>query len=176
MKVLVTAMVTDMKKSNIFSYWGMFVLWKPFCLTHFLYFSRVLLVFLYFQIAFLAKVFFLSLTKACPVFLASFSGYNIWPTIIFLNFLKSLSCVTIFSAIYPAIKPLFIFLLSNNFCRWNFVYLLQKFLALLHFRTPLYYYWWFIMKKQGWKLCRSPKPNPRGYESAIAPNFWGDLD
>ena len=26
-----------------------------------------------------------------------------------------------------------------------------------------------LMKKRGWKLYRSPNPNPRGYESAIAP-------
>ena len=41
--------------------------------------------------------------------------------------------------------------------------------ALLHFRSP-YYYWWLIMKKCSWKLCRS-HPNPRGYESAIAPKI-----
>ena len=33
-----------------------------------------------------------------------------------------------------------------------------------------YCYWWLIMKKRGWKLYyRSPNPNPRGYESALAP-------
>ena len=28
-----------------------------------------------------------------------------------------------------------------------------------------------LMKKHGWKLYRSPNPDPRGYESAIAPKF-----
>ena len=27
---------------------------------------------------------------------------------------------------------------------------------------PPYCYWWLIMKKHGWKLYRSPNPNPRG--------------
>ena len=27
---------------------------------------------------------------------------------------------------------------------------------------PPYCYWWLIMKKRGWKLYRSPNPNPRG--------------
>ena len=25
---------------------------------------------------------------------------------------------------------------------------------------PLYCYWWLIMKKRGWKVYRSPNPNP----------------
>ena len=27
---------------------------------------------------------------------------------------------------------------------------------------PSFCYWWLITKKRGWKLCRSPNPNPRG--------------
>ena len=44
--------------------------------------------------------------------------------------------------------------------------------ALLHFRNtpppPPFCYWWLIMKKRGLTLYRSPNPNARGYESAIA--------
>ena len=32
----------------------------------------------------------------------------------------------------------------------------------LSYPPPPYCYWWLIMKKRGWKLYRSPNPNPRG--------------
>ena len=98
MKVLVTTMD---EKIKIFSYWGMFAVGAFLSHPFFIIFQSSF-GFPISSDSFSRKSFlFLSLTKACPVFLASFSGYNIWSTIIFLNFLKSLSCVTIFSAIYP---------------------------------------------------------------------------
>ena len=44
---------------------------------------------------------------------------------------------------------------------------------------PPYCYWWLVMKKRGWKLYRSPNPNPRGVRkcnsalsSSISASFY----
>ena len=43
--------------------------------------------------------------------------------------------------------------------------------SIFRFRTPPYCYWWLIMKKCGWKLYRSPNPNPRGVRKCNSTYF-----
>ena len=41
---------------------------------------------------------------------------------------------------------------------------------------PPYCYWWLIMKKRSWKLCRSPNPNPRGVRKCNSTQrYWCHL-
>ena len=39
------------------------------------------------------------------------------------------------------------------------------------FGTIAHCYWWLIMKKRGWKLYRSPNPNPRGVRKCNSAHF-----
>ena len=36
---------------------------------------------------------------------------------------------------------------------------------------PPYCYWWLIIKKRGWKLYRSPNPNPRGVRKCNSADY-----
>ena len=44
--------------------------------------------------------------------------------------------------------------------------------ALLHFRTPPLLLLMTLMKKRGWKLYRSPNPNPRGVRKCNSAEKW----
>ena len=90
------------------------ILWEPFCLVNpiFLEFSKALFVFLYFEIAYLSKVFFsLPLIKACMVFLASLYSISTTLHVDFWNFLNNLSQAAIFSTISPSNDSFILFFL-----------------------------------------------------------------
>ena len=52
----------------------------------------------------------------------------------------------------------------NNTDKWMEMQAIThpKILGAIALSYPPYCYWWLIMKKRGWKLYRSPNPNPRG--------------